>query len=268
MDFYREYFNLGVLDRLSYRDTLIHRLDPRTKVIVALAFIITVVSFPKYEIAGLIPFFFFPVVAFALGDIPVWVILKKTLLVSVFAVFIGLFNPILDTQVFFRFGGLPISGGWISFFSIILKFFLTMSALLLLISTTSFPGISHALGKLGVPDIFIAQLLFLYRYLFVLMEEMMKMVRARDVRSFGQEGHGIRVFIHLIGTLFIRTIERAERIYYAMLSRGFGGNIPSIKIYRFTPSDVLCLAIAGAILILFRVFPLVNFIGRQAERMF
>jgi cobalt/nickel transport system permease protein len=266
MDFYKEYFNLGILDLLSYKDTAIHRLDPRTKVIVALAFIITIVSFPKYEISGLIPFFLFPVVVFALGDIPVWIILKKTLLVSVFAVFIGLFNPLLDTKVVFYFGGFPVTGGWISFFSISLKFILTMSAVLLLISTTSFPGISCALGKLGVPTIFIAQLLFLYRYLFVLLEEMMRMARARDVRSFGREGHGIRVFIHIIGTLFIRTMERAERIYHAMLSRGFSGNMPSIGIYRFAPSDVFCLAITAAILILFRIFPLVNYIGRQAER--
>src|SRR4030065_1580790 len=99
MDFDKEYFNLGFLDTLSYKDTVIHRLDPRTKVIATFALIITVVSFPKYEIAGLIPFFLFPAVIFSLGDIPVWFILKKVLIVSVFAVFIGIFNPLFDTHV-------------------------------------------------------------------------------------------------------------------------------------------------------------------------
>jgi len=268
MDFDKEYFNLGVLDTLSYKNTLIHRLDPRTKVIATFAFIVTVVSFPKHEIAGLIPFFLFPVVVFSLGDIPVWFILKKVLVISVFAVFIGIFNPLFDTHVIYDLFGIPVSGGWVSFFSILLKFFLTMCSALLLIATTSFPGICHGLRKLGIPEIFISQLLFLYRYIFVLMEETLRMVRARDLRSFGKRGQGMSVFIHLIGTLFMRTIERAERIYHAMLSRGFSGTIHFIKRDHFGRADFAFLSITGVVLILFRTYDLVNLIGRHAEKMF
>jgi cobalt/nickel transport system permease protein len=268
MDFDKEYFNLGLLDTLSYKDTVIHRLDPRTKVIATFAFIVTVVSFPKYEIAGLIPFFLFPSVIFSLGDIPIWFILKKVLVVSVFAVFIGIFNPLFDTRVMVNLFGIPISGGWVSFFSILLKFFLTICSALLLISTTSFPGICHALRKLGIPEIFISQLLFLYRYIFVLIEETLRMVRARDLRSFGKRGQGMSIFINLIATLFMRTIERAERIYHAMLSRGFSGTIHHIKRDRLRKADFVCLSLTGVFLILFRTYDLVNFIGRQAERMF
>lgn len=268
MDFDKEYFNLGFLDTLSYKDTVIHRLDPRTKVIATFALIITVVSFPKYEIAGLIPFFLFPAVIFSFGDIPVWFILKKVLIVSVFAVFIGIFNPLFDTQVRVDLFGIPISGGWVSFLSILLKFFLTMCSALLLISTTSFPGICHALQKLRIPEIFISQLLFLYRYIFVLIEETLRMVRARDLRSFGKKGKGMGVFINLIGTLFMRTIERADRIYHAMLSRGFSGTIHYVKKDRLRKADFVCLSITGVVLTLFRAYDLVSFIGRQTERMF
>jgi len=135
-----EYFNLGYLDTLSYQDTVIHRLDPRAKLVATITFIVTVVSFPKYEITGLLPFFLFPVLLISLGDIPVKFILKKVLLVSSFAVFIGIFNPLLDRQVSSSFLGVPISGGWLSFLSIMLKFFLTISSALLLIATTSFPA--------------------------------------------------------------------------------------------------------------------------------
>lgn len=268
MDFDKEYFNLGFLDTLSYKDTVIHRLDPRTKVIATFAFIVTVVSFPKYEIAGLIPFFLFPAVIFSLGDIPVWFILKKVLIVSVFAVFIGIFNPLFDTRVMVNLFGIPVSGGWVSFFSILLKFFLTICSALLLISTTSFPGICHALRKLGTPEIFISQLLFLYRYIFVLIEETLRMVRARDLRSFGKRGQGISVFINLIATLFMRTIERSERIYHAMLSRGFSGTIHHIKRDRLKKADFVCLSLTGVFLIFFRTYDFVNLIGREAERMF
>jgi cobalt/nickel transport system permease protein len=143
-----------------------------------------------------------------------------------------------------------------------------MCSALLLISTTSFPGICHALQKLRIPEVFISQLLFLYRYIFVLIEETLRMVRARDLRSFGKKGKGMGVFINLIGTLFMRTIERADRIYHAMLSRGFSGTIHYVKKGRLRKADFICLSITGVVLTLFRAYDLVSFIGRQVERMF
>ena len=262
MTFDKEYFNLGYLDMLSYKDTFIHRLDPRTKLGATVLFIITVVSFPKYEVAGLFPFLLFPALLFSLGDIPVKFIMKKVLLVSSFAFFIGIFNPLLDRQAMYSFYGFGISGGWVSFLSIMLKFFLTITSALLLIATTSFPGICHALQKFGIPDIFISQLLFLYRYIFVLVEEAMKVVRARDMRSFGTKGKGVTVFAGITGTLFLRTVERAERIYQAMLSRGFLGRIHTSRQYRFAPADALFLAITVATLYLFREYNVVGTIGR------
>ena len=262
------YFNLGYLDSLSYKDTVIHRLDPRTKLSTTVLFIITVVSFPRYEVAGLIPFLLFPVLLFSLGDIPVKFIMKKVLLVSFFAFFIGIFNPLLDRQALYSFYGFSISGGWVSFLSIMLKFFLTITSALLLIATTSFPALCHALQKFGIPDIFISQLLFLYRYIFVLVEEAMKVVRARDMRAFGTTGKGMAVFTGIVGTLFLRTIERAERIYQAMLSRGFSGSLHTTRQYRFTPADALFFAITGALLYLFREHDVVGTIGRISASVF
>lgn len=260
--FDKEYFNLGYLDTLSYKDTLIHRLDPRTKLLATLAFIVTVISFPKYEISGLLPFFLFPVLLFTLSDIPVKFILRKVLLVSSFAFFVGIFNPLLDRQIIYVFSSFTISRGWVSFLSIMLKFVLTITSALLLIATTSFPGICHALQKLGMPGIFVAQLLFLYRYIFVLAEEAMRVVRARDMRSFGNKGKGMKTFVSLIGTLFLRTIERAERVYLAMLSRGFTGEIHPSRTHSFSVTDAAFLAAAIGLLYLFRIHDVVGDIGR------
>ncbi len=66
----------------------------------------------------------------------------------------------------------------------------------------------------------------------------------------------------------MRTIERAERIYHAMLSRGFSGTIHYVKRDRLRKADFVCLFVTGVVLILFRTCDLVNLIGRQAERMF
>lgn len=267
MAFDQAYFSIGRLDRLSYQDTFIHRLDPRAKVICTMLFLITVISFPKYEVLALVPFFLFPVLLATLGDIPAELLLKKVALVSPFAVFIGIFNPVLDTRTIAVIAGVPLSAGWMSFLSILVKFSLTISMALLLIATTSFPGICHALRRLGVPSIFVSQLLFLYRYLFVLMEEAMRIVRARDMRSFGGRGMDMKVAVRIIGSLFLRTVERAERIYSAMLARGFYGDILSINQYGIRIPDVLFLAATAASLAAFRMYSVPELMGRFMQRL-
>jgi len=268
MTFDSLYFDIGRLDRLSYRDTFVHRLDPRIKVIAAILFLFTVISFPKYEVVALVPFFLFPALIMTIGDIPVPFILRKVLLVSPFAVLIGIFNPLLDATTVAVIYGIPVSAGFLSFLSILLKFALTVSAALLLIATTSFPAVCHALRRLGFPAIFVTQLLFLYRYLFVLMEEAMRIIRARDMRSFGTRGTEIKVFARLIGTLLFRTVDRAERIYHAMLSRGFMGDIPSLRKYHITTIDLAYLAMTIVFLVIFRFFRVTEGIGRIAQELF
>ncbi len=260
-DFDTEYFNIGYLDTLSYKQTFVHRLNPGVKLIVTLAFIIAVVSFPKYEIQGMMPFFIFPVFLIAAGEIPLKVILKKLLVVSPFVLFVGIFNPVLDTRIMYSVYGIKISGGWISFASIIIKFILTISAALLLVATTSFPGICFALDRLRVPKIFVVQLLFLYRYIFVLVEETMRIVRARNMRSFGKRGKNIKSFTNIVGVLLVRSIERSERIYQAICSRGFDGQIRLVKDFRLRFTDIIFATTAIAVFIIFRRYDVAEILG-------
>lgn len=262
MSFEAAYSGIGRLDRLSCQDTIVHRLDPRAKVAATMLFVVAVVSFPRYEVLSLSPFFLFPVLMATLGDIPAGFIAKKVVAVSPFAVFVGMFNPLFDPGTVAVAPGVSVSAGWISFASILVKFALTISAALLLIATTSFPGICRAFRRLGVPALFVSQLLFLYRYLFVLMEEAMRVVRARDMRSFGRRGTGVRVFIRIVSTLFLRTVERAERIYGAMLARGFRGEIPAMRREALRPSDAVFVLAAGSFFALCRLVPVPETIGR------
>ena len=254
MDFDKSYFNLGYLDTLSYKHTIIHRLDPRVKLLFTIAFVMTVVSFPKYAVTELMPFFLIPVLGIALGDIPAGFVARKILIASPFAICVGVFNPFFDTVPVIHIGTFDITAGWISFLSVMIKFVLTVSAGLLLIATTSFPDVCRALQRLRMPDIFVLQLLFLYRYIFVLIEEAMKMKRARDLKSFGSKGLGIRTFAGLIGVFFLRAMERSERVYRAMLSRGFQGRITTSKVFRVRKADLLFLAAGLSTLLLFRLY--------------
>ncbi|MGB5218434.1 MAG: cobalt ECF transporter T component CbiQ [Smithella sp.] len=268
MSFDIQYYNIGFLDQLSYKNTFIHRLDPRVKLVITLLFLFTVISFSKYETFALVPFFLYPVLLMTLGEIPFMFIFKKVLLVSPFAVFIGIFNPLLDSGQISIFNGLTISAGWLSFISILIKFTLTVSTALLLVATTSFPGVCHALSQLGLPSIFVSQLLFLYRYIFVLMEETMRIVRARNMRSFGERGKGIKIFIRLVGTLFLRTVERAERVYNAMLCRGFQGDMPTLKRFQIKSGDVVFAVSAVVLLFVFRFYPATEILGRFFQGVF
>jgi cobalt/nickel transport system permease protein len=219
------FLDLGYMDTLAGMDTPVHRLDPRAKLLTTLIFIIAVISFGKYEISALIPFFLYPVVMISLGNLPVYYLFRKLLIVTPFAVMIGIFNPLIDREILMHIGPLSMSGGWISFCSIMLKFTLTAGSVLVLIASTGFNAVCMALEKMGVPRIFAVQLLFLYRYIFVLIDEASRMANARSLRSFDGKGKGVRVFGYLLGHLLLRTVDRAQRIHLAMLCRGFDGEI-------------------------------------------
>jgi len=82
-------------------------------VVATLLFVAVVVSFPKYEVLSLLPFFRHLVGA--LGDVPAGFIAKKVVAVSPFAVFVGIFNPLFDPGVVGSPSGVRVSAGWVSF---------------------------------------------------------------------------------------------------------------------------------------------------------
>lgn len=231
--------DIGTLDRLARRASPVHRLDPRAKVFVTLVYLLTIVSFGKYEVSALTPLAFYPVVLLTSGGIPVQVLLRYLLLACPFAIFVGMFNPILDRAIMIQWGGTGIAGGWISFASILFRFVLTVSAALLLIATTGFNSICTALERMGAPRILITQFLLLYRYLFLLAQEAGRMTRAHSLRALAGKGMPIRVWSSLAGHLLLRSYDRGQRIHSAMLCRGFSGEMPMVRSLRFSFTDVL-----------------------------
>ena len=233
------FFSIGRIDQLARQDTAIHRLDPRAKLLTTAVFIVCVVSFGKYEVSALLPFFVYPLALAGAGRIPLGYIGLRVLTVAPFAIMVGIFNPLLDRTVMIQAAGIAISGGWVSFTSIMLRFLLTIGTAVVLVAVTSFDGLCMGLQRLGVPRVFIVQLMLLYRYMFVLAEEALRLVRARALRSFGKKGMGIRVFGSLVGSLLIRTLDRAKRIHLAMLSRGFTGEIHTLGELRIRPAEIV-----------------------------
>jgi len=253
--------NIGRLDVLGYGDSPIHRLDPRVKLLVAAANIVAVVSFPRYEIAGLLPYFALPLFAMILGGIPPGLLLSRILVASPFALGVGVLNPVFDRTPVPVFGVWELAGGWVSFASLLLRFLLTVGTGVILVATTSMPRVAGAMARLGFPRGFIMQLLVLYRYLFVLVEEALRLVRARNLRSFGGRGRGLSTYRHLLAALFVRTTARAGRIHRAMLARGFDGELRTLAARRLRATDMAALLAGTGFAALFRLFPAAKLLG-------
>ncbi len=231
-----DWIEIGRMDELGRLDTPVHRIDARAKAVVTVAFIGVVMSFPIYALSALTPFLLYPVFLLSLGGIPVRHILKKLLVAAPFALAVGLFNPLLDRRPVAFLGPFAVTGGWVSFASILFRFILTVGAALSLVACTGMYRLGAGLEKLGVPRMLVVQLLFLYRYLFVVAGEGAKMLRSAEIRS-GRRALRLAAYGSLLGHLLLRSLDRAERVYRAMVSRGFDGRIRLRRPHPFRWSD-------------------------------
>jgi cobalt/nickel transport system permease protein len=256
--------HLGGLNELAGGDTPLHRLDPRAKLITTLLFIVIVTSFHKHEVGGLLPLVLYPVVLIVVGDLPPGLLIKRMLLAAPFALFIGIFNPLLDRETLVHIGPLGVSGGWVSFASIMFRVALTVCAALILIATTGLEAVCLALARMKVPRVFAVQLLLLYRYLFVLIKEASRMVRAHGLRSFGRGNMGTRVYGSMVGQWLLRTLDRAQRVHLAMLCRGFDGEIRLNRSLRLGLKEILFVAGWSAFFIAARLYDIPQWIGGWA----
>lgn len=234
--------DVHALDRLAAMDSPVHRVDPRAKVLVTAAFLVAVVSFPKYEVAELAPLAVYPMAMVAVGLVPLRVLFRYLLLASPFAVLVGILNPLLDRETMLHIGPVAVSGGWVSFGSIVGRFLLTVSAALVLLACTGYVSVCAALGRLGAPRLMVTQFLLLYRFIFVLTEEAGRMTRAHALRSRSHRPAPIRVWSSLAGNLLLRAYDRGLRLHRAMLCRGFDGALPPPRALRWRWADTCFVA--------------------------
>ena len=115
-----------------------------------------------------------------------------------------------------------------------IKSTISVLAVILLSSTTPFPELLRGMEKMKIPHMLTTLLSFMYRYIFVLIDEMQRMRRARDSRGWkGKWVWQAKVIGHMIASLFIRSCERGERVYAAMPARGYGGEVQTLYLHHF-----------------------------------
>lgn len=217
-------------------------VNARVKLILTLAFIICLNLTPPAAWPAYILFFSIGLAAAVLGRVAIGMLLKRSLLVAPFAlaalplIFVGS-EPHLDMPMI---GDLVIHinlAGAIRFASILLKSWISLQAAILLVSLTSFNDLLIAVRGLGLPRLLVSILGLMWRYLDVFGDEARRLLRARASRSTRLPFHtprcpggGLlwrgRVTGGLAGSLLLRGLERSERVYAAMASRGYTGEPP------------------------------------------
>lgn len=197
--------------------------DSRCSLLVTLAYLGFMLSVPLQNLSAIILFGIYPVMMASMTGIGFGKVLLKSLWVLPLVVAVGIFNPWIDRETAFTVSHIAVSRGWVSFISITLRGIMAVQAVVILLMQHGFPQICKAMERLGVPAFLTVQLGFVYRYVIVLLQEALSMQRAREARCYGKRHMNLQMWGVMMGQLFIRTLNRAERIHQAMLARGFTG---------------------------------------------
>lgn len=240
------------LDDLARRDGPLQQLDARAKLLVTFLFLVVLASYGRTMVIPLVPMLLYPAVVAGAGSIPlVWLLCRLAITLPFI---IG-----MVIAVFFGAGtgstGLAVAG------VVLLKSVLAVSASLLLAATTGWTQIGSGLQRLGLPAVLVTQLLLSLRYITVIVEQATRMERARSLRSAGRKGRGGHSAANLIAMLYLRTVQRAERLQQALVLRGFRNEFPLLRDTSFGRREwCYCLAWTGCFL-LFRLVDLPSTLG-------
>lgn len=254
-------FSLHYLEELSEKKTVIHSLNSGVKLLITLLYLAAMLSIGRYDLSRLLPFVIYPVVVFSLGEIPVGNMLKRLIPVLPFVIAVGIFNPILNRQPGAAVGGITISRGWISFGVILIKCCLAVISVLLLVATTGMDRIAGAMRAAGVPKIMVTQMLLTYRYISVIADEGRNMVRSYNLRSGGSKDIAVIHMGPMLGSLLLRALDRADRVYGAMRLRGFTGDEIYYRKMPMDKASIIYLVIWIMFFAAARVFNLPQLLG-------
>jgi cobalt/nickel transport system permease protein len=230
------------------------------KLVTTFVFIIVVVSFDRYAFARLVPFVFYPQIMMALAEIPFSLLLKRYLVAVPFCLFAGISNVIFDRTVAFQIGGLSVSYGLVSLFTILFRAYLCIMALLILVGTTPFARLSAQMRRLRMPDIFVTVFEMIYRYIGVLVHEAHAMNLAYSLRGNGRKSIEMKHIGSFLGQLMLRSTDRAERVYAAMKCRGYAMRDFARAGQKVRVSDIVYLTAVVLLCLFLRIFPVGYFL--------
>lgn len=233
------------LEQFAAGSSLIHRLDPRVKIISAVLFSVTAALSDRFEVlaaslaGGLL------LVLLARLDLALAAV--RLAIVNGFVLFLWLFLPFSHPgPTVFTLGPLAASREGLDLaLAITIKSNAIILAALALLSTSTVFALVHALRHFRVPDKLVNLFFFTFRYFHVIHQEYLRLRAAMRVRCFrpGTNLHTYRSLAFLVGMLLVRSFDRSERVYQAMLCRGFKGRFWILDHFHFHGRDYVFLGV-------------------------
>ena len=254
--------HIHITDQYRPGYSVVHRLDPRAKIIVAVLFILAVSLTPFGVFWAYALLYALLIVAALSSGIGMPYMLRRSFIAIPFALaavtlpFTVPGETLVTVPVL---GGLDVTiEGTVRFASIMVKSWISVQMAILLVAVTLFTDLLWGLRALRLPGPLVTIVGFTYRYLFVLSDEAMRLMRARSARSASAEGRPSgkrllwqgKVTGRMVGSLLLRSLERSERIYQAMLARGYDGQLRTLSHPRMRRQDYLVLLISATLLFL------------------
>ena len=222
----------------------IHRLDPRAKIVGLAGITVVGVSTPL----GAWPVFAACALALAaiaavarVGPGLVWSRMRVILPLVVFA---AAFVPFVRGGPEVEVGPFSLSEAGLATFALVtVKATIGAVSAVLLGATTSFPDVLGGLERLRVPRLLTVIAGFMYRYVFVIADEARRLRAALAARAYRPRHLGqVAALGRMITALFLRSYERGERVYLAMLARGYAGTMPRFAVLSFGRADTVFLS--------------------------
>ena len=257
---------LREMDDMAAMASPIHSLCPMSKLLTTVAYILTVVSFHKYQLSGLVILVLYPVLLFQVSGVSVGKCFYKLRIVLPLVMAVGLFNPLYDRAPLLMIGGMAVSGGVVSMLTLMLKGMLCLMASFLLMATTSIDALCAALRKLHVPGAVVTLLLLTWRYVGVMTEELAVMTDAYHLRAPGQKGIHMSAWGSFLGQLLLRSMDRAGELYSSMQLRGYHEHFHYAAAAPCTVRDAVYFAGCAAVFVLLRLVNAAELLGRLLVR--
>jgi cobalt/nickel transport system permease protein len=233
------------LEEFSEGDSFFHHIDPRIKLVVFIPLAFSIALSRSINIGW--AWLFLAVLTIVWAKVSFKAIFGRLLIVNTFILFLWLTLPFsMEGRILIYIGRLKITyQGIIYTLGITLKanaiFLFTISIL----GTSEIVSLAHALIHLKVPKKIVWLFFLFYRYISVVHREYDRLISAVKVRGFGPKTglYTYKTYAYLLGMLFIRSYERSQRVYQALLLRGFKGNFPLFSHFRLQRIDIFfCLS--------------------------
>ncbi|MDD5292313.1 MAG: cobalt ECF transporter T component CbiQ [Candidatus Omnitrophica bacterium] len=249
------------IDEYSELKSPLHRFDPRVKIITFFSFILFVIFTSPHSYFTFLLYGCVLCALIGLSRIPWRFVLVHSLVIIPFVLMVAVFIPFLKKGQIagaYSFGSINLTityDGIAVFWNILVKSYLSIVCVILMMASTKFTHFLRALENMRIPNIFTMILSFMYRYVFVIADELMEMRQAKEARSIGgTKWFHTKVLANMLGVLFIRAYEKGESVYLAMCARGFQGAIKTIDRLKISGFDIMFSCIIFAVLISIKIF--------------